>query len=224
MEGDLERAMAAVDEAMTLASGPTAEYDVYECRAQRATFLMFAGDLDAAEAELREALSYLEARALEGTEPDRLSIRGNLGLCLIHQGRFREAVELLRPVVDTARTFNLQANVALSAPPLSFALAEQGVEVGTLLSEGLRAAFRQGQRSAVTAAGFAGRALNACGADPSFLVLAEALGFRLSQGPPLNALERNLFAPVLDQRLEASRPLVNFIRATIRATSRVADA
>jgi DNA-binding SARP family transcriptional activator len=222
MQGDLDAAIAAVEEAMSLAAGPTAEYDRYECRAQRATFVMLGGDLAAAEAELRAALAYLEAHSIEGAEADRLTIGANVGLCLTHQGRFPEAVEALRPVVDAARFLRLQRIVGFSAPVLGFALSQVGGEAGPLLTDGLRAAFRMGPRRAVTAAAYAGRALLTLGMDPELSVLTEALGFRLASGPPLNSLEKDLYSPVLGQRPEPLRPLVEFVRSTMRACSRAA--
>lgn len=224
MLGNLDQAVAQVEEAMALINGPSAANDRAECQAQRATYWMLAGRFSEAEAEMRESLNTLEAAALEGTERDLLSIRGNLGLCLLVQGRPVEAREVLRPVVDAARRLDLPVILALNAPVLGLAIAETGGSVGPLLTDGLRAAYRMGVRRAVVAVGFVGRALMALGQEPGPDVLCEAWAHRRASPVPPNATEQFLFGPVLDQRPEVSRSLVDFVRATLRVSARVAGA
>jgi len=93
MTGQLGLAIRQIEEAASLVEGEWAEYDATECRAQRATYLMLAGDLTVAESEYRACLKFFDQNSREGTEPSLLSIRGNLGLCLAHREQWADAEE-----------------------------------------------------------------------------------------------------------------------------------
>jgi tetratricopeptide (TPR) repeat protein len=219
--GDLPGAFAAIDEATTLASGATAEYDRAECRAQRATFSMFAGSFAEAEAAYKEALDFFDRHEREGTEHDRLSVKGNLGICLLAQGRVSEAEPILRQVNESVRHHRLEAHLGLYAPPLGLANAQLGLPAERFLIDGLRSAYRVSSRRALTATAYAGRALVAMGAEVGHSVLSRSLTYRLGQGFPLNAVEQALYGAATIQRQADDLPLVEFIRTTIRACSSI---
>lgn len=218
--GDLDRAIERVEEAMALVSVPDADYARLECVAQRATFLMFRGEFAVAEAALRDSIANLERLSQEGAERDLLSIRGNLALCLVLQDRSEEAVAVLRPVVEVARRMGLQDVLGVNAPVLALALANTGAPMGPAPTEGLRAAYRMGPRRAIIAVAIVGLALYTAGADPGCSTLLEAWAHRRLSPIALNATEIRIYRPVLDQRPEATRPLVDFVRATLRLSSR----
>ncbi len=218
---DLDAAMGAIEEAMTLTSGPTAESDLFECRAQRATFLMFGGKLEQAEAELREVVSFFDSHPVDGAETDVLAIRGNLGLNLLHQGRIDEATHILLHVVDTSRAMRQDNLLGLFAPVLGLALAEREGGIHPCLGEGLRAAYRTSASRAITAASYVGRALMASHAELDGGVLREAYGHRLGLDRPLNWLEQATFQPVLADPPAIKRPLLDFVRATLRRIAKL---
>lgn len=220
-QGDLAQAIECVEEAMSLATGPHAEYDRQECRAQRATFCMMRGDLTEAEAGLRESIEFLTDADFEGGKKDVLAVRGNLGLCLLMQGRLNEAIGALRPVIQEAQRLSARDVLAIHAPALGLALARSGEPAGPLMTEGLRLAFRMSPRRALVAGAMVGQSLHALGADPKFEVLLEAWAHRRHTATPLNAIEKYLYAPVLHQQPTVSQPLIDFVRATLSITSRV---
>lgn len=219
VEGNLSAAMVAIDEAESLVSGPLAEHDRYECRAQRATIQLLDGNFETAERELRAAIDFFEHSPLEGAERDRLAIRGNLGLCLLCRGRYAESSDVLRVVVEQARTNRLGQLIGLNAPTLGLALCHQGVFEPTLFVEGIRSAYRLGHRRAIAAASFVARGLSEIARDPDCRYLKEAFALRGDGGTPLNAVERGVFSPVLNTNPAASRPLVEFLRSLMRACS-----
>lgn len=223
-QGDLAQAIECVEEAISLASGPHAEYDRQECRAQRAAFRMMLGEVYEAEMELRESIEYLIKADFEGAKKDVLAVRGNLGLCLIMQGRIDEAVSTLRPVIQEAQRLNFRNVLAIHAPVLGLAHARLGEPAGPLMTEALRLAYRMSPQRALMAGALVGQALNALGADPKFEVLRETWGHRLLTATPLNAIERLFYAPVLHEQPTISRPLVESVRATLLITSRVGGA
>lgn len=220
-QGDLARAIECVEEAMSLASGPNTEYDRQECRAQRATFFMMRGDLGEAESELRDSITFFVKAAREGSYQDLLRVRGNLGFCLLMQGRVEESASILRPVIQEAQRIDARDVLAINAPVYGLALARLGEPAGPLMTQGLRLAYRMSPRRALVAAALVGQSLNALGTDPAFEVLREAWGNRQQTAIPLNAIEQFLYAPVLHQQPTPSRPLVDFVRATLQLTSRV---
>ena len=220
-QGDLAQAIEYVEEAMSLASGPNTEYDRQECRAQRATFLMMRGDLGQAESELRDAIAFFVKANREGAYQDLLAVRGNLGFCLLMQGRLEESASALRPVIQEAQRLDARDALAISAPVLGLALARLGKPAGPLMTQGLRLAYRMSPRRTLVAVALVGQSLNALGADPQFEVLREAWGNRRQMETPLNAMDHFLYAPILHQQPTVSRPLVDFVRATLQLTSRV---
>ncbi|MBS1719867.1 MAG: helix-turn-helix domain-containing protein [Armatimonadetes bacterium] len=220
-QGDLAKAIECVEEAMSLASGPHAEYDRQECRAQRATFFLMRGDLDAAELDFRESIDFLINAHREGAEKDLLSVSGNLGLCLLMQGRIEDAINALRPVVQKARWLDARDILAIHAPVLGLALARSGQHAGPLMTQGLRLAYRLSTRRVLVAAALVGQSLNALEADPKFEVLLEAWGHRRQTATALSAIDQFLYAPVLHLQPTVNRPLVDFVRETLYITSRV---
>ncbi len=216
MEGDLTAAFTAIEAAIELASGPTSEYDAWEGRAQRATFQMFKGDLSEAERALRDAIGFLQNASREGSEPDLLSIQGNLGICLAHRGHAQEAGAILRGVLESSKGLGLPAAEGLFAPVLAFALSPGLEPIGPLLAGGLRSAYRISDRRAISAAAYTGATLVLRGVDPNHEILREAYAHRLQLGIPLNALELDIFELVIDDYSISDRTVVEFVRDIIR--------
>jgi DNA-binding SARP family transcriptional activator len=221
MIGNLPVALAQVEEAMQLATGPLALYDACECRAQRATYLMFGGDLAGAEDEYRACLEFFANHSQEGSEPDTLSIQGNLGINLVHQGRWDEAIQTLKLVTESASALHLDRIGGLYLPALGFALSHADQEWGRTMAKGLRLAYRLSARRAITAAGYAGLAMAAHDPELGRQISAESLAFRGETVVPLNALEQQIWPDGLDQSSPPARPLVDFVRATIRACAAI---
>lgn len=218
LEGDFPRALADIDESMDLAQG----LELAECRAQRAALLLMQGEMAEAERECRIALDSIETPGSMGAERDVLVIRGNLGLCLIHQDRLAEGVSVLEPVVERARALGANDSVGLFGAALGLGWARAGRPAGRILIEALRSAYRTSQRRGAEAAGYASRALMAAGHEAEGRsLMAEAGACLVYSARQTNALDRAVF---LEESLRVpsspGRPLVEVVRSLIAACSR----
>ncbi len=223
MTGQLDLAIRQIEEAASLVEGEWAEYDAAECRAQRATYLMLAGDLNVAESEYRACLKFFDQNSREGSEPSLLSIRGNLGLCLAHRDQWADAEECLVSVSEAASALRIDRVKGIYLPVLGWVQSQIGTPSGSRLAEGIKLAFHISPRRAILAAAYAGLALRSNSHSEGNRVIAESASFRAESNVPLHALERSIWPDGVEGVEPPTRSLVDSVRSVLRVVSQLAE-
>lgn len=218
--GRFDEAFEAVEEAIRLAEATDYELDAWQCRAQRAAFLLLIGKGDEALPILQDALSYLRMHG-RSVDRDTLVIAANLGLAHLLLGQADEATQVLRPVRKAAKANGVADAQGLCEPILGFILAQEGVssEAKECLMSGLRFAYRFGPREATVALGFAVAALHRWGHPESKSLAGDWYALVLSAHVWLPAPQQWVAdrAGLTGQPQRPTPDLLATVRAVVRA-------
>lgn len=142
--GRTDEAFEAIEGAIQIAEETGWTYDAWQCRGQKATFLMLEGQLEPAGALLTDALDYLQAHPDPLAKHDELSLAANLGILRLLEGDMELGISLLTSVLKDARSrkFERVVGVAASWLGLAHSQASDSAAARKSLIEGLRAALR----------------------------------------------------------------------------------
>jgi tetratricopeptide (TPR) repeat protein len=153
--GREEEAFAAIEEAIHLAESTHYELDAWQCRSQRASYLLLIGRVEESIPIYESAVEFLNKTPDGATDRDTLIIDCNLALAYHLLGQNEQAIARLRPIRETARKARMADPLARAETLLGASLAQLGerAEASESLRSGLKAAYPKSPREALDALG-----------------------------------------------------------------------
>ncbi len=153
--GRVEEAFTAIEEAIRLAESTHYELDAWQCRSQRASYLLLIGRVEESIPIYESAVEFLNKTPDGATDRDTLIIDCNLALAYHLLGQNEQAIARLRPIRETARKARMADPLARAETLLGACLAQLGerAEASECLRSGLKAAYPKGPREALHALG-----------------------------------------------------------------------
>lgn len=221
--GREKQAFTAIEEAIQLAESTHYELDAWQCRSQRASYLLLVGRVEESVPIYEAAVEYLRQTPDGMTDRDTLIIESNLALAYHLLGENEKAIARLRPIRETARKSQMVDPLARAETLLGACLACVGenAEASESLRSGLKLAYRQSPREALHALADGVMALSACGhhqatrLGQAWVTLLKRYGVQESY--PLRWRKEILNLSETSENVD----LLNTIRSTIQALEEV---